>query len=165
MYCRKCGTKLNAGAICCPECGTEVLEIRQPSYSELYEENRRKEKAENRKLASFIANAADYAENRYQKPAFVTALCALALAAIPWPKAWGIGTSLWMKLLILFIGIVSVYHCVKANQISNHNRRQTEKYNRTHRDAEINYRKPAQLTAANIISVLTVLMAAFAIIG
>lgn len=43
MYCRKCGMKISDSSKFCDHCGTEVVKVKQKSYSEKYnEKNQRK---------------------------------------------------------------------------------------------------------------------------
>lgn len=164
MYCRKCGKEITRNDTRCPRCGADVVEVRQRSYAEKYEEEKKTQKP-----VKTVVGASDYPkdagirDNRYLSMAIVTGFSAFIMLWIPWPKAWGIGTSLWMRILIIVLALIALYHTVKANQIINYNLNQAKKYNQRHPKNQISYSKPVLLTAANILSIITILISTYAL--
>lgn len=164
MYCRKCGKEIDRHLTRCPHCGTDVVEVRQRSYAQKYEEEKKSSTPyKTVKQASDYPKDAGIRDNRYLSPAIVTAFSAFILAWFPWPKSWGIGTSLWMRILIILLALLSLYHSVKANQIINYNLSQAKKYNQRHPKNQISYTKPGMLRIANVLAILTVLISTFAL--
>ncbi|WP_028041803.1 zinc-ribbon domain-containing protein [Candidatus Stoquefichus massiliensis] len=148
MYCRKCGAKLNDTAKFCDSCGEAVIVVKQRSDSQKYEERQTKEtkKKSQQKIEEL--------KNPYVIPALGTAILAFGLAIFPWPVSWGIGTSLWMRILILLIALLSDYHCTKSRQVNN-------LYNIQYR-----YRvQPQLVTTATVLATLTTAVALFALIN
>lgn len=148
MYCRKCGAKLNDAAKFCDSCGEAVIVVKQRSDSQKYEERQTKEtkKKSQQKIEEL--------KNPYVIPALGTAILAFGLAIFPWPVSWGIGTSLWMRILILLIALLSDYHCTKSRQVNN-------LYNIQYR-----YRvQPQLVTTATVLATLTTAVALFALIN
>lgn len=150
MYCRKCGTKINDKAKFCDSCGDKVVIVRQRSEVEKYqaklaqEENNKKTKKQ-KKLASL--------KNPYVIPALGTAVIAFTLGMFPWPASWGVGTSLWMRIIILIVALLSSYHSRKARQVN--------------RVYQIKYRyevQPKQVKVATTLSSLTAVVALFALV-
>ena len=164
MYCRKCGKEITRNDTRCPHCGADVVEVRQRSYAEKYEEEKKTQKP-----VKTVVGASDYPkdasirDNRYLSMAIVTGFSAFIMLWIPWPKAWGIGTSLWMRILIIVLALIALYHTVKANQIINYNLNQAKKYNQRQPKNQISYTKPGLLTAANILAILTILISTYAL--
>lgn len=163
MYCRRCGKKLDRNLIRCPHCGTDVVEVKQKSYSQEYEEKREKERAEKLARSTDYPKEIGVKDNVYVKYAVWTAVTAFLLAMIPWPKQWGVGTSVWMKIVILIIALMAVFNCVRGNQISNYNKTQIEKYNRRHPKDQYSYTKPGMLTFANVLAIVTALVTTFSL--
>lgn len=152
MYCRKCGAKLNDTAKFCDSCGEEVKIIKQRSDTQKYEERQKNDqtkeskKKQNQKIEEL--------KNPYVIPAFGTAVFAFGLAIFPWPISWGVGTSLWMRILILLIALLSDYHCTKSRQVNN-------LYHIQYR-----YRvQPQLVTTATVLATLTTAVALFALIN
>ena len=98
MYCRKCGALLNNSATFCHKCGVEVVAVPV--------EKKVKEKVN--------VNV----RNDYAIPAIVIATIALILCIAPWPREWGIGTALWMKIAIFLLGVVAAFLSRKADVIN-----------------------------------------------
>lgn len=163
MYCRKCGKKLDRNANRCPYCGADVLQVRQQSYSQRYEEEKQKDRETREAMSVGYPKEIDYRDNIYVPYALWTAVAAFLLAVFPWPRAWGIGTALWMRILILVIALMSIYNCVKGNQISNYNASEIRKYNQRHPKNLQVYEKPRLLTLANVLAVLTAMITTFSI--
>ena len=44
MYCRKCGAEIKETSKFCDNCGCEVVKVKQVSYAEKYNENKKKMK-------------------------------------------------------------------------------------------------------------------------
>lgn len=118
IYCRKCGAKLNDSAKFCDSCGEEVKQVKQRSDAQKYEE-RQKEDANKNKKKVKQEKILEELKNPYVIPALGTAILAFGLAIFPWPASWGVGTSLWMRILILLIALLSDYHCTKSRQVNN----------------------------------------------
>lgn len=148
MYCRKCGEKIADNVSKCPKCGTEVILVKQRSYQEKYDEAKKLEKNNKGK----VNKKENMIENRYISFAVVTSIFAFILSIIPWPSSWGIGTSLWMKIIILIVALLADYHCVKAKQIDTYNIKNTKNYNGT-----------PVLTIATFLAIITTLVSTFSI--
>lgn len=155
MYCRKCGAKISDKAKFCDNCGKEVVIVKQRTDSQKYDELREKKqqekiKKENKKTKR--EKKLDKLKNPYVIPAFGTAIIAFGLGMFPWPVSWGVGTSLWMRILILVIALLSDYHCTKSRQVN-------RLYN-------IQYRyqvQPSLVKVASILSGVTTAVALFAL--
>ena len=163
MYCRKCGKRLPRNVNRCPECGTDVIEVKQIPYAQKYEEEKMREKGMKKAEPKDYPKEAGYKENGYLNYAVILSVGAFLFALIPWPKTWNIGTSLWMRLLVLVFALMAIYNCVKANQISNYNKTQITKYNARHPKDQLYYAKPKALTLANALAVVTALAATFSL--
>ena len=154
IYCRKCGAKINDTAQFCDSCGEQVKVVKQRTDTQKYEE-REKEKREqslNNKKSKQKEVLNDL-KNPYIIPALGTAVLAFGLAIFPWPVSWGIGTSLWMRILILLIVLLADYHCTKSKQVNN-------LYH-----IQYHYRvQPQLVTVATVLSTLTTVVALFALI-
>lgn len=152
MYCRKCGTKINDIAKFCDSCGEAVVLVKQRSdvekfQNKILQEEKNKE-PKTKKEKKFID-----LKNPYVIPALGTAFIAFGLGMIPWPVSWGVGTSLWMRILILVVALLSAYHSRKARQVN--------------RAYQIRYRyqvKPKFVTTATVLSSITTMVALFALV-
>lgn len=154
MYCRKCGAKLSDTAKFCDSCGEEVKIIKQRSDAQKYEERRKNEKTKETKKKAKQDQKIEDLKNPYVIPALGAAIVAFGLAVFPWPMAWGVGTSLWMRVLILLIALLADYHCTKSRQVNN-------LYNIQYR-----YRVQPQLVkVATVLSMFTTAIALFALIN
>lgn len=120
MYCRKCGAKISDTAQFCDGCGEEVKKVKQRTDTQKYE-NRRKEDAQQAKSKKKDKQDKTLEElkNPYVIPALGSAILAFGLAIFPWPVSWGVGTSLWMRIAILLVALLSDYHCTKSRQVNN----------------------------------------------
>lgn len=153
MYCRKCGAKLNETAKFCDSCGEEVKQVKQRTDAQKYDE-RRKEDAKKKKNKAKKEQPLEELKNPYVIPALGAAIVAFGLAIFPWPASWGVGTSLWMRILILLIALLSDYHCTKSRQVNN-------LYNIQYR-----YRvQPQLVTVATVLATFTTVVALFALIN
>lgn len=154
MYCRKCGAKINDKAKFCDSCGTEVIFVKQRSDVEKFQDKlaREQEAKANEKKTRREKKLAEL-KNPYVIPALGTAIIAFGLGIFPWPHEWGVGTSLWMRILILVIALLSAYHSRKARQVN-------QAY-------DIRYRykvQPKFVTVATVLSSLTTIVALFALV-
>ena len=164
MYCRKCGKKLPKNAARCPYCQTDVIEVRQVPYAERYAENKKQQEEKRAELKrEGYPSEVGYVQNNYVSYAILTSMVALILSVFPWPASWEVGTSLWMRLIILFFALAAMYNCIKGNQIHNHNDTNIKKYNKTHGNHTVYYEKPKALSLANMLTILVLLMATFSI--
>lgn len=123
MYCRKCGAKINEKAKYCESCGEEIIIIKQKSDSQKFRELKAEEdkQKENKKSHKQIKREKKLAElkNPYVYPALGSAILSFFLGIFPYPKDWGIGTSLWLRIIILVIALLSIYHCIQARRVNN----------------------------------------------
>ncbi len=150
MYCRKCGSTINEKAKFCDSCGEEVKILRQRSDTQKFEEMN-KNKTKKVKKDKREEKYKDL-KNPYIIPALGTAVIAFSLAIFPWPVSWGVGTSLWMRIAIVLIVLLSDYHCTKARQMNN-------LYS-----IQYNYLvQPQLLKVATTLSVITTIVAMFAL--
>lgn len=151
MYCRKCGSKMDNNSKYCSKCGEEVKYVKQRTDAQRFEDKRKEEK-ENNKKGNKKQSRTDTIKNPYVIPAFGSALLAFLLAIFPWPQSWGIGTSLWMRILILVIALLASYHTTKSKQV-----------NRLF-DIKYGYMvKPKLVTAATVLSVTTLVVALYSL--
>ncbi|WP_154888198.1 zinc-ribbon domain-containing protein [Longibaculum muris] len=151
MYCRKCGAKINDSAKFCDSCGAEVKLIKQRSDAQKYEDRKKAEKTKETKKKT--DKAVEDLKNPYVIPAIGTAILAFGLAIFPWPVSWGVGTSLWMRIIILLVALLSDYHCTKSKQVNN-------LYN-----IQYHYRVlPQVVTTATVLATMTTVVALFALI-
>lgn len=149
MYCRICGSKISEQAKFCDACGSETAKVKQRPDAEKIQAI---EAIKNEKKSKKETKFKDL-KNPYVIPAITTAIIAFTLAAFPYPRAWGIGTSLWMKIIILVVALLSAYHSKKAKQVNNL--------------YEIRYRykvQPKMVKTATVLGTITVLADLFAII-
>ena len=173
MYCRRCGKRLEDGATRCEHCGTEVVEVKQRPYAEKYEERRRAEKAERAEQRQTAAaekeaasdDAAQYAQQAgikndpYVTPALLLGVASLLCAVFPWPEAWAVGTSLWMRILILAMAFGGLVLSLLATRIENANVQANTAWNRGHKKRSFTYEKPMALMVARICCGISALMA------
>lgn len=153
MYCRKCGTKINDNAKFCDSCGEAVVIMKQRSEVEKFQDKISQEEMNKMQQKSKKEKRVMDLKNPYVIPAFGTALIAFGLGMFPWPVSWGVGTSLWMRILILVVALLSAYHSRKARQVN--------------KAYEIRYRyqvKPKFVTTATVLSSLTTMVALFALV-
>ena len=80
MYCRKCGMKINDSSKFCDHCGTEVVKVKQKSYSEKYNEKKSKEKSHK---VDKLQKRLDI-KNPYISAALFASVVAFVLAFFPW---------------------------------------------------------------------------------
>ena len=62
MYCRKCGAEIKETSKFCDNCGCEVVKVKQVSYAEKYNENKKKSKNQ----AQYLKSYTKY--NKHHKP-------------------------------------------------------------------------------------------------
>ena len=154
MYCRKCGAKMSDTARFCDSCGEEVKKVRQRSDTQKYEERKIEDAKQSKSKKSKHEKALEELKNPYVIPALGTAILAFGLAIFPWPISWRIGTSLWMRILILCVALLSDYHCTKSRQVNN-------LYN-----IQYHYRvKPRMVTIATVLATFTTAVSLFALIN
>ena len=152
MYCRKCGTKINDTAKFCDSCGESVKIVKQRSDVEKFQDKLEQEEKNKQPKSKKEQKLLDL-KNPYVIPAFGTAIIAFGLGMFPWPASWGVGTSLWMRILILVVALLSAYHSRKARQVN--------------KSYEIRYRyqvQPKFVTTATVLSSLTTMVALFALV-
>lgn len=84
IYCRKCGTQLKDSAKFCDSCGAEVIKVKQRSYSEKYEDNKKieKEKSLSKRDKKRIEKHKDE-KNPYIGAALFATIIAFILAIFP----------------------------------------------------------------------------------
>ncbi|MEG0275713.1 MAG: zinc-ribbon domain-containing protein [Coprobacillus sp.] len=156
MYCRKCGSKMSDTAKFCDNCGEKVVVMKQRSDVQKYAEKRENKLSEQKDKdlkKTKREKKLDELKNPYIIPALGTAILAFGLGIFPWPASWGVGTSLWMRILILVIALLSNYHCTKSRQVN-------RLYN-------IQYRyqvKPKIVSIATMLSSVTTVVALFALL-
>lgn len=116
MYCRKCGMKISDSSKFCDHCGTEVIKVKQKSYSEKYNEKKSKEKSHK---VSKLQKHLDI-KNPYISAALFASVVAFILAFFPWNYiSKGIGTSLPMRIAVVCFALLADYHVTKAKQVNN----------------------------------------------
>ena len=153
MYCRKCGAKISDTAKFCDGCGEEIKQVKQRSNTQKYEDRKKEESQQPKKQKKPDQKLEDL-KNPYIIPALGTAILAFGLAIFPWPVAWGVGTSLWMRIAIVLIALLSDYHCTKSRQVNN-------LYNIQYR-----YRvQPQLVTVATVLATFTTAVGLFALIN
>jgi uncharacterized membrane protein len=154
MYCRKCGSKINEQAKFCDSCGTSVVKVKQRSEVDKFQAKLAQEEEQKQtKNKSNKQRVREELKNPYVIPALGTAIISFVLGIFPWPSSWGIGTSLWMRILILIVALLSAYHCRRARQVN--------------KMYQIKYRyeiQPTHVKVATILSSLTTLVALFALV-
>lgn len=157
MYCRKCGAEISNSAKFCDSCGEQVKVIKQRSDAQKFDDRRKLEqsqKKEKKAKKSQREKKLEELKNPYVIPAFATAVLAFGLGIFPWPRSWEIGTSLWMRVAIVLIALLSDYHCTKAKQVN--------------RLYDIQYRyqvRPKMLTVATVLATITTAISLYALFG
>ncbi len=121
MYCRKCGAELKESAKFCDSCGTEVVKVKQRSYQEKYDDNKKKAKSEQQSKKDIERMEKHKDEkNPYINAALVAVFISFVLAVFPWNfVAEGVGTSLPMRIAVIAFALLSDYHSTKAKQVNN----------------------------------------------
>ena len=173
MYCRRCGRRLEDDARSCPHCGTEVIEVKQRPYAEKYEQRKQAEKArradarskESAEKEAMAENATRYAgqagikRDPYVLPVAILGVISLLLIVFPWPAAWGVGTSLWMRVLVVVMSFTGLVLSLLATGIENANARATAAWNRGHKKRTFTYESPGWLMIGRIACAISALMA------
>lgn len=121
IYCRKCGTQLKDSAKFCDSCGAEVIKVKQRSYQEKYDDNKKKEKEKSlsKKDLKRIEKHKDE-KNPYIGAALFATVTAVILVVFPWGYIKeGLGTSLFMRIAVVVFALLADYHCTKAKQVNN----------------------------------------------
>lgn len=123
MYCRKCGASINDVAMFCDKCGTEVIKVKQRSYSEKYREEKNKQDI-NKKNQTIIENEKKRKHQDQKNPYIAASLIALSMALVlamfPWNIVGeGIGTSFPMRIAVVVFALLADYHVTKAKQVNN----------------------------------------------
>lgn len=98
MYCRECGRIIEDNAKYCSACGSEVILLAQPETI--------KEKKQNT------------IPNPYTNYAIYITVLGIALSVFPWPRSWGVGTSYWMVIGLIVIGLCGYMLYRKAIQFN-----------------------------------------------
>lgn len=153
MYCRKCGEKISNKAKFCDACGEGVVIVRQRSDSQKYKDREKEMKYPKEIKKTKREKKLENLKNPYVIPALTTAVVAFGLGIFPWPTHWQVGTSLWMRVTILVIALLSDYHCTKARQ--------------TNRLYNIQYRyqiSPKLVKTATILASITTMTALFSLV-
>ncbi len=105
IYCRKCGTQLKDSAKFCDSCGAEVIKVKQRSYQEKYDDNKKKEKEKllSKKDIKRLEKHKDE-RNPYVGAALFATTIAFILAVFPWGYIKeGLGTSILCELQLWFL--------------------------------------------------------------
>lgn len=121
IYCRKCGTQLKDAAKFCDSCGAEVIKVKQRSYQEKYDDNKKKEKEKllSKKDIKRLEKHKDE-RNPYVGAALFATTIAFILAVFPWGYIKeGLGTSIFMRIAVVVFALLADYHCTKAKQVNN----------------------------------------------
>ena len=121
MYCRKCGAEIKETSKFCDNCGCEVVKVKQVSYAEKYNENKKKSKkqAQSNKEQERMMKHKDE-KNPYIAASLFATVVAIVLAMFPWNLLGsGIGTSLPMRIAIVVFALLADYHVTKAKQVNN----------------------------------------------
>lgn len=103
MYCRKCGAEIKETSKFCDNCGCEVVKVKQVSYAEKYNENKKKSKnqAQSNKEQERMMKHKDE-KNPYIAASLFATVVAIVLAMFPWNLLGsGIGTSLPMRIAVV----------------------------------------------------------------
>ncbi len=85
MYCRKCGAEIKETSKFCDNCGCEVVKVKQVSYAEKYNENKKKSKnqAQSNKEQERMMKHKDE-KNPYIAASLFATVVAIVLAMFPW---------------------------------------------------------------------------------
>ncbi|MFV0394886.1 MAG: zinc-ribbon domain-containing protein [Coprobacillaceae bacterium] len=153
MYCRKCGSKVNDRAKFCDSCGEKIVIVKQRGDVEKFQAKLASEEQDKQKNISKKEKKQMDLKNPYVIPALGTAIIAFALGIFPWPASWGVGTSLWMRIIILVVALLSSYHSRKARQVN--------------KAYHIRYRyevQPKYVKVASVLSSLTAVVALFTLV-
>ena len=121
MYCRKCGAEIKETSKFCDSCGCEVVKVKQVSYAEKYNENKKKSKnqAQSNKEQERMMKHKDE-KNPYIAASLFATVVAIVLAMFPWNLLGsGIGTSLPMRIAVVIFALLGDYHVTKAKQVNN----------------------------------------------
>ena len=121
MYCRKCGAEIKETSKFCDNCGCEVVKVKQVSYAEKYNENKKKSKkqAQSNKEQERMMKHKDE-KNPYIAASLFATVVAIVLAMFPCNLLGsGIGTSLPMRIAIVVFALLADYHVTKAKQVNN----------------------------------------------
>lgn len=118
MYCRKCGAEIKDSASFCDHCGAEVVKVKQRSYSEKYNDQK---KQTNKKDSEAKRREKHKDEkNPYVSAAMFATIVSLVLAMFPWNLVGkNIGTSLPMRISVVVFALLGDYHATKAKQVNN----------------------------------------------
>lgn len=121
MYCRKCGAEIKETSKFCDSCGCEVVKVKQVSYAEKYNENKKKNKNQTQSLKEQERMMKHKDEkNPYIAASLVATVVALVLAMFPWNLLGsGIGASLPMRIVVVVFALLADYHVTKAKQVNN----------------------------------------------
>lgn len=119
MYCRKCGARINEKAQFCDHCGEKVVVVKQRNDSQKYADRKMEEKKSKKESPKKRNRKEEELKNPYVIPALGSGILAFILAVFPWPVSWKIGTSIWMRIIIVVLALLSDYHCTKARQMNN----------------------------------------------
>ena len=121
MYCRKCGAQIKDSSKYCDSCGCEVVTVKQISYAQKYNENKKKNKEQqlSKKDQERMEKHKDE-KNPYIAAALFATVVAILLAIFPWNFIGeGIGTSLPMRIAVVVFALLGDYHITKAKQVNN----------------------------------------------
>jgi len=121
IYCRKCGAELKDSAKFCDSCGAEVIKVKQRSYQEKYDDNKKKMKVQTRsKKEQERMEKHKNERNPYVGAALFATIVAFVLAVFPWSYIdENLGTSLGMRIAVVVFALLADYHCTKAKQTNN----------------------------------------------
>ena len=111
MYCRKCGAEIKETSKFCDSCGCEVVKVKQVSYAEKYNENKKKNKNQTQSLKEQERMMKHKDEkNPYIAASLVATVVALVLAMFPWNLLGsGIGTSLPMRIVVVVFALLYAF--------------------------------------------------------
>ena len=99
----------------------EVVKVKQVSYAEKYNENKKKSKnqAQSNKEQERMMKHKDE-KNPYIAASLFATVVAIVLAMFPWNLLGsGIGTSLPMRIAVVIFALLGDYHVTKAKQVNN----------------------------------------------
>lgn len=142
MYCRKCGARISMNAVFCESCGAEVVKVDENKCTK---ENKNKKSKREKKLENL--------KNKDILPGTIFSILAFLIAIFPYQKSWGIGTSLWLRIIILILALIGAYFTTRAKKLNNL--------------YEIQYKyqvKPNLVKVSYILSTITIIASLFAFI-